>query len=263
MRVAELLEVLLFRDVPEARTFCINLVSSPHSRGGQQRGSSGRCNGPYRSFRRSSTWSTIWPVIRRTRSFSGEVITSLAYRDRHAGFIRKIGEAAAADFYTWLVCQYPFEEDPRIQGLHEVSNREQVGRFRDSVLLQLQSWGTTESRKAVERIATVFPGLTWMKWMAAKATLETLRQSWVPPTPTSLLAMAREPKLRIVQSGSHLLSVLIESLERLESELQGETPGVPDLWKPRFERVPSSPKVKTTYMIILFAISGVISKTER
>jgi hypothetical protein len=132
--------------------------------------------------------------------------------------------------YIWLVRKYPFEEDPRIEGVHEVSNREQVGRYQDNVLLQLQSWGTIQSRKAVERIVAVFSGLNWMRWVAAKATSATLRQTWVPPSPSSLLAMSREPKLRIVQSGSHLLSVLIESLERLGSELQGETPAAPDLW---------------------------------
>jgi hypothetical protein len=45
-----------------------------------------------------------------------------------------------------------------------------------------------------------------------------------------LLRLGRDRKLRLVESGEQLLEVIIESLRRLEEELQGETPAAPDLW---------------------------------
>jgi hypothetical protein len=42
--------------------------------------------------------------------------------------------------------------------------------------------------------------------------------------------MVRESDTRLVVSGEQLLQVIVESFARLERELQGETPGAPDLW---------------------------------
>ena len=45
-----------------------------------------------------------------------------------------------------------------------------------------------------------------------------------------MLELAARPKARLVQNSNQLLEVLIESLGRLEEELQGETPMAPALW---------------------------------
>jgi hypothetical protein len=45
-----------------------------------------------------------------------------------------------------------------------------------------------------------------------------------------LLKMTRDRDLRFVEGGEQLLAVVVESLRRLEQELQGENPAAPDLW---------------------------------
>ena len=52
----------------------------------------------------------------------------------------------------------------------------------------------------------------------------------MPPSPAELLELVQKPAARLVQSGEQLLEVLCESINRLESKLQGETPAAFALW---------------------------------
>jgi hypothetical protein len=65
--------------------------------------------------------------------------------------------------------------------------------------------------------------------------------TWGPVLPKTLLKLIQERDKRLVQNGEQLLSVLIESLQRLENKLQGETPASVDLWN-QFERTTFRPK---------------------
>jgi hypothetical protein len=50
--------------------------------------------------------------------------------------------------------------------------------------------------------------------------------------PEVILRMATDREVRLVQDGNELLEVLLESLDRLNEKLQGETPSVQFLWYP-------------------------------
>ncbi len=52
--------------------------------------------------------------------------------------------------------------------------------------------------------------------------------------------------MRLVQSGDQLIQVLVESLERFQSLLQGEIPEAPYLWDNVSKRV-LSPKMRTAF----------------
>src|SRR5207244_12316988 len=80
------------------------------------------------------------------------------------------------------------------------------------------------------RLEREFPELDWIKAVRARAEENQRRQSWVPPSPSELIALEARPELRFVESGEQLLRVIRESLERAQEELQGETPAVLDLW---------------------------------
>jgi len=52
----------------------------------------------------------------------------------------------------------------------------------------------------------------------------------VPLEPGEVITLLTDEEKRVVQNGDQLLGVLVESLSRLESRLQGETPAASDLW---------------------------------
>jgi hypothetical protein len=146
-----------------------------------------------------------------------------------AGFVDKLSESEAATLFLWLASEYPHDTDPDIRS-GPVTTRFSVGRLRDAVLNQLKERGTPESRAAVEQLVEALPKLKWLKFVAADAATATLSRSWTPPSPAALLKIARDPRQRVVESGTQLLEVIVESLTRLAAELQGETPAAPDLW---------------------------------
>jgi hypothetical protein len=56
------------------------------------------------------------------------------------------------------------------------------------------------------------------------------RKTWTPPQPQDILKIAADRQARLVNSGDELVQVLVDSLRRLEVELQGETPAAREIW---------------------------------
>ncbi|TDA68007.1 MAG: hypothetical protein D9V47_09180 [Clostridia bacterium] len=80
------------------------------------------------------------------------------------------------------------------------------------------------------RVARELPEINWLKYSLLEAEEIALRQTWAPLRPGDILQIAADQQVRLVQNGDQLLDVLIESLNRLEAKLQGETPAAIDLW---------------------------------
>ena len=55
-------------------------------------------------------------------------------------------------------------------------------------------------------------------------------KTWQPPKPAEIFQLVSDRQTRLIQDGNELLDILIESLKRLEIELQGETPAERDIW---------------------------------
>jgi hypothetical protein len=131
---------------------------------------------------------------------------------------------------VWLIRQFPYSEDPPHEGAYAVGPRDTVAAWRDTLLHYLKSRGTPSACDAIDQISREFPDLDWLKGVLLKAQEVRRRVSWVPPSPEALLKLTRGQDGRFVQGGGQLLDVLIESLKRLESKLQGATPAGRDLW---------------------------------
>ena len=141
-------------------------------------------------------------------------------------------EDQLVEFYIWLSRQYPHADDPQREDGGGVSARDEISRFRDSVLLHLRDRGTLAVGEAIQKIARKLPHLDGLKWILLEAQHITRQRTWIPPKPSDILAIAKNQRGRLVQSGEQLLAVLSESLQRLEQRLQGETPQVEFLWNP-------------------------------
>ena len=66
--------------------------------------------------------------------------------------------------------------------------------------------------------------------MLAQAKANMRKNTWQSPTPGELFQLASQSDLRLVRDGDELLTLVVESLERLEKRLQGETPASEFLW---------------------------------
>ncbi|MEH2275533.1 MAG: hypothetical protein V7K40_12290 [Nostoc sp.] len=187
--MGQLLEELLKRESIGAREFAKSLVSIPlplEEEAHQKAVIAGRvlveCAEP-------TSWAVIWSAIHQNTDFGREVIEAVAYRYSH-GLHLKLTEKQLADLYIWLVCQYPYAEDPDYSNdvlAHVVGVRESVAGFRNNVVIQLKETGTPQACIEIERIAEELPELTWLKRTLLNAQNVTRRKTWQPPQPEQIL----------------------------------------------------------------------------
>lgn len=228
-----ILEALLKKNVEEAFEYAKSLISSPLPVDKTKRAKAVIAARELIIKAGKKEWEKLWSVIQKNPEFGREVMFSIATSNMGYGDISHLPEKNVADLYIWLVQQFPFEEDPNHDNermAHFVGKREEVGNFRDSLLRLLKSKGTIESRDEIKRIIKEIPGVSWLKWTLLEAESITRRHTWNPPRPKDVIQLAANRSNRFIQSGEQLLEVLIESLERLEEKLHGETPDVRWLW---------------------------------
>jgi len=227
-----LLGDLFDHGVAEAKSFAESLIPLPPPLNGEERAKVIVAARALMNYADDAGWSVVWPAIQQDAEFGREIIEGVAHRsDRDASTIGpRLTEDQLADFYIWLVRQYPYAEDPKHEGGHWVGPRESIAHFKNSVLEQLKRRGTKRGCEAIGRISRNFPQLEWLKWVLLDAQNLMRRQTWAPPQPVDILKLASDRRTHLVQNGDQLLDLLIESLKRLETELQGSTPAVVFLW---------------------------------
>jgi len=227
----DLLSFLLKRDVLEARDIAISALPSRIPSGDEPRrkclaiAQALFCNTP------DAGWDIIWPLVQRHEEFGKDLFLIVAERsdDSCPNPVNSLTEDEVADLVIWLETRFPREEDPNEEGAHVVSPREMLANWRDALLRALAGKGTYNACRQIQRIAEQLPQLS-LEWLVQDALAQARRSTWVPPKPSEILELVSSPAHRLVRSGEELLEVLLESLRRLEQELQGETPAIPDLW---------------------------------
>ena len=178
-----------------------------------------------------SAWRIVWSTLQDDAGFGRDLFEGLAQSARWGVVaLNELSEDDLADLFFWLARQYPHAEDPDIDGVHAVSPRESVGRWRDQVLEHLKGRGTERAVAAMRRLIDELPQLPWLRWSLLGAQEMARRRSWDPPAPSAILALATDRDRRLVQDGAELIAVLVESLARLHEKLQGETPAAVDVW---------------------------------
>ena len=182
-----------------------------------------------------SGWDVLWPAMQGDDRFGGAVVEEISSGVRHADLpYEHLTERQVADFYLWMAGRYPRSEyfvEHGGEGFITYGLKENISEWRDGVMGHLRNRGTFEACRQIERIADEMPELREeLKWTLYQARAEARRRTWFPPEPRHVLELAARPGTRLVQNGDQLLTVLVESLGRLEEKLQGETPMAPALW---------------------------------
>lgn len=177
-------------------------------------------------------WTTIWPLIQNDELYGQDIIVGLVdYLGRRGELVFKhLTPDQLIDLYQWLVLQYPPEEDPDICGIHTVSTRENISEWRNSIISYLANLATQDACYALEHLVIKDRQTVWLKYYLIQAKANLRHRTWTPPTPTDFLNMFKYKEVRLIESGDQLLNVIIDSLNRLEEKIQGETPAVFDIW---------------------------------
>jgi predicted NACHT family NTPase len=230
--VGQLLEELLKQELTEARDYAKSLIYFPLPLVENEREKALIASRVLVENSDPSSWSLLWSLIQQDSSFGREVL-ELAANRYSFGIQLNLTETQLADLYLWLVQQYPYDEDLDYSNevlAHFVTVREGMANLRDNVLSQLKERGTLQACTEIQRLIQKLPHIAWLRKMLIDAQANMRRKTWQPPQPEQILQIVGDLKRHLVQNGQQLLDVLLESLKRLELELQGETPAVRDLW---------------------------------
>lgn len=104
-----------------------------------------------------------------------------------------------------------------------------ITNLRDESIRHLSDRGTTETLSAIESIQSRLPKLS-LNQVLSHAKAVTRKKNWSPPTPGDLFAFADQRDARLVRDGDELLEAVMESLSKLGTKMQGETPLRQFLW---------------------------------
>ena len=229
-----LLSDLMDHRVHGARAYAQSLITTPPPEATNLRARSVAAASALMNHTEHAGWSALWPVMEQHPNFGREVVESRAVSSGVAGhsFLSRLNEQQLADLYIWMVNQYPPSGDPEHdENWWWASPRDNAASLRDAMLRQLQDRGTPEACAAIEHIIETFPGFyDRLKWLRHRARELTRARTWTPPRPVDILNLASHPELRLIQGGDQLIEVIVESLERLQQKLHGETPAAIDLW---------------------------------
>jgi hypothetical protein len=222
--MGQLLEELLEHKSHEAREYLQLLVSFPLPLKEDERERVVIASKVLFNYATPSSWSVVWAVIQQNPDFGRELMEAVANRSYPSGIRSELNEKQLADLYSWLVRQYPYNEDPDHSNdvmAHNVGTRESVANLRDGTLEQLKNLGTPQACNEIQRIAQEFPELTWLKKTLIDAQSIMRRKTWEPASPDTILQIFSSDRTQTMKKILVLASSPVnEARLRLDKEVR-------------------------------------------
>jgi len=137
---------------------------------------------------REFDWKVVWNEMQNCENVGKAIVEKVAEDDRsHSKFSDHLTVLQLADLFIWVETQYPSSEDPQFDGVHVVSTREQVGRWRNNIILALQKKDSQEALPAIRRILDRFPQLEWIQFVRVDIEEASEVLDWKPTLPKDVL----------------------------------------------------------------------------
>jgi hypothetical protein len=235
--VRSVLEQLLDHSVPQARRYTEALVPTPPPVAGNERERAIVAASVLMTHTSDAGWSLVWPAIQADEAFGDAVLSEVAWSaDLHnTPVASQLTEGQLADLYIWMERKYPRCDDLDWATTGRMGRNHHLMRLRDIALGNLKCRGTAAACDAMRRIMRELPELQWLKYTLYEAQHITRERTWEPPSPQELLKMISDRESRLVRDGNELLQVVVESLHRLQRELN-QTTAIEGVW----DEVPGS-----------------------
>ena len=142
----------------------------------------------------SIIWPTIWSLIQGDHGFGRDIIENI-----NTMWLKdpkfELSESQLADFYLWLTEQYP-EIDRKYEDFYELQFADYVKRLRDRILIMLEQRGTPLACQEILRLSAALPELPWLKQVHLNARNVTLRSTWQPYEPRTVLDLITKHKIQ-------------------------------------------------------------------
>ncbi|OGV40778.1 MAG: hypothetical protein A2X46_04285 [Lentisphaerae bacterium GWF2_57_35] len=178
-----------------------------------------------------ASWPIVWNAILTDRAFGQSLIGCWANRHLTGSCLTRLDDNQLKDLYLWVTTQYPHAEDPHVEEVHMIEDREQVAHWRDQDLLGLLTNRATFSAcAAIKQICDSLPAIDWLNYYYCQAIVKMRSERWNPLGPKALIKLIKQENSRVISDGHQLLHLIIESLDRLNQRLHGAPPAIVDIW---------------------------------
>jgi hypothetical protein len=182
-------------------------------------------------------WSSFWSRTEVDSEFGAKVMCRLPMSalSGNASIVRSLSVLQVAEFYRWLRAMAPYRSDPHEEGsaVEDDDTIKPLQELRRETWRSLVECGHEEAVVALQAMAREFPDDQPLQSAWLVALEEHVSKTWRQPSPEEALALVRSRDARLVDGGKELLDVLMESLQRIQQKLHGETPEAQFLWDSR------------------------------
>ncbi len=213
-----LFETLLPQQVPEVESFAESMRHEPGELASQRRIQAARVlltHGPVARV------PALWSWLQQDVDFARKVLDRAAFHSY--AFAERCEPGLLADIYLWIEHH---GREPQAPGW----SHPWWETFQRSILEQLPKKMTRSAETALERLCRELPGDEKLREKLFDTRRLVRARTWTPPSPREILELVGRERRRLVRTGQELLSVVLESLQRLEQKLHAETPAIRFLW---------------------------------
>jgi hypothetical protein len=179
------------------------------------------------------TWRRLWPVVRRSRSYTRAILLAwvgdIEWRRGGSDPLAGMSEQNLTELFIALVREFPFstEAEPEVPSVRPI---DEGNAAKTLVLTRLVESGTPAALAGLRQLHAAFPELIWLARSIRDCEERSLAISWSPAKPAEVVSVLISGYKVLVQTGKHLVELLLASLGRLQAELRGETPLARFLW---------------------------------
>jgi hypothetical protein len=150
---------------------------------------------------------------------------------RHRQFDNFLPENLIADIYLWLRQAFdPADDPPQPTGVHAVLPREEIGHWRDHLLLALRDRGTAAAIDALAAIADALPTDTSLQRIQVTAMTVFSQKAWEGHSIRDLVLLAQRARSALVNTEADLQAVVVNAFDEIQVELTGANPQSHLLW---------------------------------
>lgn len=147
--------------------------------------------------------SLVWRLLQNHDAVGRAIVEKLADEDwNETRFVNELSAPELVDLFIWIEEQYPTREDPEVDGVQFVTAREQVGRLRYDLIIELRNRNNPEALDGIWWILSQFPELEWLEFVRIdleKAVEGSEPEPTSPKDITKRLSRYQGPRLSTVE----------------------------------------------------------------
>lgn len=191
----------------------------------------------------AGSWELLKSEFDQDRPLALEVLGD-AETVRQRQFDNFLPEDLIAEIYLWLRQAFdPAEDPPQLTGVHEVLPREEIGHWRDHLLVALRDRGTAAAIDALAAIAAALPMDTSLQRIQAMAMTVFSQEAWDGLSIRNLVLLAQRTRSALVNTEADLQAVIVNAFDEIQLELTGANPSSHLLWDTHSRRPKSEDEI--------------------